>query len=241
MRRKPGRMRQRLPILRLQKLSLVDYPGRLCAKAIIPGCNFRCPHCTNADLVLDYLGTEMLPERDVLDHLYRVKGYLSGLCLGGGEPTLHNGILSFMYRVKSLGYKLKLDTNGTRPKRLNKLMEEKVVDYVTLDLKAPLERYAEVVRYKVDLKAVKQSIKLLRRGGVDHEFRTTVVPGLIEGEDLEKIAQLLVGSKRFVIQQFRPGKTMCPEYEEVKPYSVNELREFRDRIAPYFAECKIRL
>jgi pyruvate formate lyase activating enzyme len=234
-------MRQRLPIVRLQRLSLVDYPGRLCAKAIIPGCNFRCPHCANADLIVDYLGTEMLSEREVLDHLYRVKEYLSGLCLGGGEPTLHNGLLSFMYRVKSLGYQLKLDTNGTRPKRLNKLMEERVVDYVTLDLKAPLERYAEVVRFKVDLEAVEQSIKLLRRGRVDHEFRTIVVPGLIGEEDLEKIAQLLVGSKRFVIQQFRPGKTMCPDYEEVIPYSVNELRGFRDRIAPYFAECKIRL
>jgi pyruvate formate lyase activating enzyme len=184
---------------------------------------------------------ELLSEREVLDHLYRVKGYLTGLCLGGGEPTLHKGLLSFMYRVKSLGYMLKVDTNGTRPKRLRKLMEERVVDYVSLDLKAPLERYPEVVRYKVDLEAVEQSIRLLRRGGVDHEFRTTVVPGLIGGKDLEALAQLLVGSKRFVIQQFRPGRTMCPEYGDVKPFSLNELREFRDRIAPYFAECKIKL
>lgn len=241
MRGRPRRQRQRLPIVRLQRLSLVDYPGRLCAKAIIPGCNFRCPYCTNVDLIQDFIGMELLSEREVLDHLYRVKGYLTGLCLGGGEPTLHNGLLSFMYRVKSLGYLLKVDTNGTRPKRLMKLMEERVVDCVTLDLKAPLERYPEVVRYKVDMEAVEQSIRLLRRGGVDHEFRTTVVPGLIGGKDLEELAQLLVGSKRFVIQQFRPGRTMCPEYGDVKPFSLNELREFRDRIAPYFAECKIKL
>jgi pyruvate formate lyase activating enzyme len=240
-RRRKVRTRQRLPLVRLQRLSLVDYPGRLCAKAVIPGCNFRCPYCTNVDLIHDYLGMELLSEREVLDHLYRVKGYLTGLCLGGGEPTLHNGLLSFMYRVKSLGYLLKVDTNGTRPKRLRKLMEERVVDYVSLDLKAPLERYPEVVRYKVDMDAVEQSIRLLRRGGVDHEFRTTMVPGLIGGKDLEELAQLLVGSKRFVIQQFRPGRTMCPEYEDVKPFSLNELREFRDRIAPFFAECKIKL
>lgn len=182
----------------------------------------------------------MLWERDVLDHLYRVKGFLTGLCLGGGEPTLHNGLLSFMYKVKSLGYDLKLDTNGTKPKRLRKLMEEKVVDYVTLDLKAPLERYREVVRHKVDVEAVGQSIKLIRRGRVDHEFRITVVPGLIGLKDLEELAHLLVGSKRFVIQQFKPGNTMCPEYRDVEPYSLNELRGFRDRISPYFAECKIK-
>ena len=233
--------RQRLPIVRLQRLSLVDYPGRLCAKAVVPGCNFRCPHCTSVDLIRDYLGGEMLSEREVLDHLYRVRGYLTGLCLGGGEPTLHNGLLSFVYRVKSLGYNVKLDTNGTRPRRLRKLMEERVLDYVTLDLKAPLERYPEVVRRKVDLEAVEQSIRLLRRGGVDHEFRTTVVPGLIGGDDLEEIAKLLVGSKRFVIGQFRPGGNTCPEYADVEPYSLGELRGFRDRVAPYFAECKIRL
>ena len=184
---------------------------------------------------------DTMPERDVLDHLYRVKGYLTGLCLGGGEPTLHNGLLSFVYKVKALGCDVKVDTNGTRPKRLRKLMEERLVDYITLDLKAPLERYPEVVRYKVDKEAIQQSIRLLRRGRVDHEFRTTVVPGLIEGRDLDEIAQLLVGSKRFVIQQFRLGRTMCPEYGEIVPYSMNELRDFRDRMAPYFAECKIRL
>jgi pyruvate formate lyase activating enzyme len=184
---------------------------------------------------------EWLQEKDVLNHLSSVKGYLTGLCLGGGEPTLHNGLLSFMYRVKSLGYKLKLDTNGTRPRRLLKLMEERVVDYITMDLKASLERYPEIVQYKVDMDAVKQSIKLLRRSRVDYEFRITVVPGLIDDRDLDSLAQHLVGSKRFVIEQFRPRGTICPEYKDVKPFSLNELRTFRDRIAPYFAECKIKI
>ncbi len=119
-------------------------------------------------------------------------------------------------------------------------MEEKLVDYISLEVKAPLDRYVDVVRYDVDVKAVERSIRLIRRGGVDHEFCTTVVPGLVDGGDLEKIAQTLVGSKRFVIQQFKPGKTMCPEFSGVEPFSENELRAFRDMVAPYFAECKLR-
>lgn len=240
-RRRRGRPRQHLPIVGLQRLSLKDYPGKLCAKAIVPGCNFRCPYCDKADIVLNYQGMELIPEGEVLSHLYRVRGYLDGLCLGGGEPTLHNGLLSFVYRVKSIGSLVKLDTNGSRPKRIRKLMEEGVVDYIAMDVKAPLERYKEVVRYKVDVDAVRQSIRLLRRGGVDYEFRTTMVPGLIDGGDLEEIAKTLIGSKRFIIQQFKPGRTLCPEFGDIRPYSMGELREYRDRVAPYFHQCMLRL
>lgn len=240
-RRRRGRPRQELPIVGLQRLSLKDYPGKLCAKATVPGCNFRCPHCDRLDIVLDHQGMELIPEGEVLGHLYRVRGFLDGLCLGGGEPTLHNGLLSFVYRVKSIGSLVKLDTNGSRPKRIRKLMEEGVVDYIAMDVKAPLERYKEVVRYKVDVDAVRQSMRLLRRGAVDYEFRTTMVPGLIDGGDLEEIAQTLIGSKRFVIQQFEPGRTICPEFGDVKPYSEGELREFRDKVTPYFHECALRL
>lgn len=241
MKRKDGRARRQLPILRLQRLSLRDYPGKLCAKAVTPGCNFRCPFCADMKLLRHHRDSELVPEKEVLDHLYRVRGFLDGLCLGGGEPTLHNGLLSFAYRVKSIGYLVKLDTNGTRPKRLRKLMEERVVDYVSLDVKAPLRRYPEVVRSRVDIDAIVESISLLRRGNVDHEFHTTVVPGLLDGDDLEEIAQTLAGSKRFVLQQYRPGVEPCPGFEDAKPYSVGELRGLRDRVAPYFGDCRLRL
>jgi len=124
---------------------------------------------------------------------------------------------------------------------LRKLMEAEVVDYIAMDVKAPLRRYPEVVRFKVDIDTLRQSIKLLRRGGVDYEFRTTVVPGLLDGDDLEEIARTLAGSKRYVLQQFKPGRTLCPEYAEIKPYSAAELKAFRDRVAPYFGECGLRL
>lgn len=234
-------MKSNLPIVGLQRLSLIDYPGRLCATAFTSGCNFRCPYCYNVDIVLGHQAMEKIPEAYVLSLLYQRRGFLDGLCVGGGEPTIHNGLLAFLYKVKSIGYLVKLDTNGSKPKRLKKLMEERVVDYVAMDVKAPLRRYPEVARCKVDADEVVRSIRLLRRGRVDHEFRTTVVPGLLDGDDLEEIAQTLAGSKRFVIQQFRPGRTLDPEFMDVKPYSENDLREFQNRISPYFAECKLRL
>lgn len=228
-----------LPIVRLQRLSLRDWPGRLCAKVVVPGCNFRCPYCRKGDLIFEYLDMDRVPEKVVLNHLYRVKGYYTGLCIGGGEPTLHNALLQFVYKVKSIGYGVKIDTNGSRPKRLRKLMEEKVVDYISMDLKAPLERYPEVVRHKVDKDAVKTSIKLLRRGDVDYEFSITMVPGLVGAADLNEIARTLIGSRRLVIRRHRPGDCLDSEFSRVKPYTMRELEGFRDQVAPYFAECVI--
>jgi pyruvate formate lyase activating enzyme len=176
---------------------------------------------------------------DILNHLYRVRGYITGLCIGGGEPTIHNGLLEFAFKTKSVGYKIKLDTNGTRPRRIRKLIEEKVLDYVALDIKAPLDRYEEVVQNKVNIEDVEESIRLLRRGSVDYEFGTTVVPGLVESRDIEELARSLIGSKRFVIRQFRPGGCLDPGYDSIRPFSIEELEKMRDRISPYFAEVRI--
>jgi len=235
------RRRSWMPIVGYQRLSLRDYPGRLCAKAIIPGCNFRCPYCTRQDLIFDFLGMDWVTFNDILGHLYRARGYITGFCIGGGEPTIHNGLLEFAFKVKSVGYRIKLDTNGTRPRRINKLMEERVLDYVAMDIKAPLDRYGEVVQNKVNLGDVEESIRLLRRGSVDYEFGTTVVPGLVEARDIEEIARSLIGSRRFVIRQFKPGGCLDPEYDSVRPFSVKELERMRDTISPYFAEVRIDL
>ena len=229
-----------MPVVRVGRPNLADYPGELSAELVIAGCNLRCPYCVKGDLIL-WDDRKILSEKDILKHLYRVKGYLTGVVIGGGEPTLHNSLLQFLYKVKSVGYKVKIDTNGTKPRRINKLMEERDVDYISLDVKAPFERYPEVVTSKVDLNAIKQSVRLLRRGGVDYDFSTTAVPGLLDGDDLEEIAKALIGSKRFVIKQHKPGKMLDGAYENVKPFSAEELRGFQRRIAPYFAECNVKL
>ncbi|MGD2142322.1 MAG: anaerobic ribonucleoside-triphosphate reductase activating protein [Candidatus Bathyarchaeota archaeon] len=228
-----------LPIVRHQRLSLRDWSGRLCAKTVVPGCNFRCPYCSQRALIYDYLGMDRVPEWEVLDHLYRVKGYLTGVCIGGGEPTLHNGLLQFCYKVKSIGYDIKIDTNGTRPKRLRKLMEEKVVDYIAMEIKAPIDRYPEVVKHKVNKKAVEESIKLLRRGNIDYEFSITMVPDLIGARELKEIANILIGSRRFVIRRHQAGDCLDTEFSGKEPYSKRELEEFRDQVAPYFAKCVV--
>jgi pyruvate formate lyase activating enzyme len=240
---RPGRgmNRLRVPIARLLNLSLRDYPGKLCSKVYVYGCNFRCPYCPDTDLIFNQKEGSKVLEGDVYDHLYRVRGYVTGLCIGGGEPTLHNGLLGFIYRVKSLGFDVKIDTNGTRPKRIKKLMDERLIDYVSMEIKAPLERYTEVVRSKVDLDSVRQSIRTLRRGGVDHEFTVTMIPGILDGDDLEKIAQNLIGSKRFAVQQLNLHGRHCPELEDMDRYSLNEMKAFRDRVSPYFGSCVLRI
>ena len=225
----------------LQRLSLIDYPGKLCATIFTAGCNFRCPYCYNEDIVLDYPAMPKVPEDKIIEFLHPRLGFLDGVCVTGGEPTIHRELPKFLGRLKSIGSLVKLDTNGSRPKALAYVMEKGLVNYIALDVKVPLDRYEETVRYRVKPEGLKETIKLIRRSGVDHEFRTTVVPGLLDGDDLEEIAMTLAGSKRYVLQQFRPGKTLCPDFKDVKPYSEAEMRQFRDRVAPYFAETRLRL
>jgi pyruvate formate lyase activating enzyme len=225
----------------LQRLSLIDYPGKLCATIFTAGCNFRCPYCYNENIVLDYPAMPKIPEDKIIEFLHPRLGFLDGVCVTGGEPTIHRELPKFLGRLKSIGSLVKLDTNGSRPKALAYVMEKGLVNYIALDVKVPLDRYEETVRYRVKPEGLKETIKLIRRSGVDHEFRTTVVPGLLDGDDLEEIAMTLAGSKRYVLQQFRPGKTLCPDFKDVKPYSEAEMRQFRDRVAPYFAETGLRL
>jgi pyruvate formate lyase activating enzyme len=225
----------------LQRLSLIDYPGKLCATIFTAGCNFRCPYCYNEDIVLDYPAMPKMPEDKIIEFLHPRLGFLDGVCVTGGEPMIHRELPKFLGRLKSIGSLVKLDTNGSRPKALAYVMEKGLVNYIALDVKVPLSRYEETVRYRVKPEGLKETIKLIRRSGVDHEFRTTVVPGLLDGDDLEEIAMTLTGSKRYVLQQFRPGKTLCPDFKDVKPYSEAEMRQFRDRVAPYFAETRLRL
>jgi pyruvate formate lyase activating enzyme len=225
----------------LQRLSLIDYPGKLCATIFTAGCNFRCPYCYNEDIVLDYPAMPKVPEDKIIEFLHPRLGFLDGVCVTGGEPTIHRELPKFLGRLKSIGSLVKLDTNGSRPKALAYVMEKGLVNYIALDVKVPLDRYEETVRYRVKPEGLKETIKLIRRSGVDHEFRTTVVPGLLDGDDLEEIAMTLAGSKRYVLQQFRPGKTLCPDFKDIKPYSEAEMRQFRDRVAPYFAETRLRL
>lgn len=222
----------------IQKLSLIDYPGKVACTLFTFGCNFRCPYCHNPELVIDD-GTPMIPEEDVLAFLDKRKSFLNGVCITGGEPTLHEDLLDFIKRIKGLGYHVKLDTNGTNPKMLRRLIGENLVDYIAMDVKAPLEKYESVVRVKVDTDRIAESVEVVKAFS-DYEFRITVLPDLITRRDIVTIAEWLKGAKRFFIQQFKPSKTLNKTFLEKRAYSTDELEEICREIKPFFSICQVR-
>jgi pyruvate formate lyase activating enzyme len=232
---------QDFPVVGIEKLSLSDYPGKICANLIVPGCNFRCPYCSEGKLIFDFTTMPKISEDEVIAFLHPRLSFLDGVCLTGGEPTIHRELPAFLERLKSIGSLVKLDTNGSHPKRLGHVLGRKLVDYVAMDVKAPLRRYPETVGIRITPGELLDSTQLIRRSGIDYEFRTTVAPGIVDGDDLEEIAKMLTGSKRYVLQGFKPGETLSQDYRDVEPYSGVEMRQFVDRVAPYIAEVRLRM
>ena len=193
-----------MKILGLEKLSLVDYDNHIAATVFTGGCNFRCPYCHNAPLVLDPSGQGVLDEAYIFDYLKKRKGVLQGVAITGGEPTLMPDLREFILKVRELGYEVKLDSNGTRPDVLASFIGEKIVDYIAMDIKNSKERYAETIDVPhFDLAPVEESVALLKRGLVGYEFRTTLVSEYISEQDMEKIADWLEGADRYFLQHFK--------------------------------------
>jgi pyruvate formate lyase activating enzyme len=182
-----------------------------------------------------------LPEEEVWDFLSRRVGLINGVVATGGEPTLQAGLAPFLRRVRELGLDVKLDTNGYRPDVLAALLDEGLVDYVALDVKAPPEKYPLLAgRADMDLTRVKRSIALLQSSTTSHEFRTTVVPGLLIEEDIEEIARWIAGAERYVLQQFRPLGTLDPALEKVPPYPIERLRAMAQDAGRWVAQVTMR-
>ena len=225
-----------LEIRSLLKTSLIDYPGEVCATIFTGGCNLRCPFCHNSELVLDPVALPLYPEKEVMDFLARRPGLLGGVCISGGEPTLQEDLLDFITTVKSAGFKVKLDTNGTRPRVLHDLLDRDLLDYVAADIKAPREKYNRLAGVAVDYEAVMRTVTLLRESQAGYEFRTTFVPGLLNKADIVAIAEALTGCRRYVIQRFKAdaplldptlGGTNIPECGEMDEV-VRQCRTYVD-------------
>jgi len=182
--------------------SLCDYPGLPAAVVFTQGCNFRCPYCHNGDLIPERAGR--LDPSDTLGRLRNRKDTLGGIVISGGEPTVHGDLGAFCAEVASIGLRLKLDTNGSRPDELRALLDARLLDYVAMDVKAPLSKYALLSGVPVDVDAIAESIRLLWASGIRHEFRTTVVPGLLAENDIEEIKRFLPRGARHVTQRARP-------------------------------------
>lgn len=227
----------------LQKLSLIEYPGKTSAVVFTGGCNFRCPFCHNPELVNKavYDGMPTLSEQDVLRVLFDRKKWIDGVAITGGEPTLNKDLPEFLAKVKLIGLSVCLETNGSNHGMLERLIREKLVDYVAMDIKASPEKYGYAAGVKdVDVFEIKRSADLLMRSTTDYEFRTTFVPDIHNASDIAKIGKWLDGAKRFVIHGFRPGKTLDPAYGKALQPSREELRKAAGVVAGNFREVIIR-
>ncbi|MDA3814770.1 MAG: anaerobic ribonucleoside-triphosphate reductase activating protein [Patescibacteria group bacterium] len=225
----------------LQKLTLIDYPGKIATTIFTVGCSFRCPFCHNPELVIPSYGqTGSITEKDFFDFLKKRKGKLDGVCITGGEPTIQKDLLKFVRRVKKMGYLIKLDSNGTRPDVLKKGLKEGLFDFIAMDIKNSLENYDRASGCKTDIDRVKLSVDLIRNSGIDYEFRTTVVPGIHHYKDFEKIAKWLKGSKKYVLQEYRnEGKILSQEFISKNYKKVLDFEKIKKRIEKFFDKVEV--
>lgn len=224
-----------------QKTSLIEFPGKLSCVVFVQGCNLRCPYCHNPELVLPEKFSPSLDPVAVTAFLERRKQYLEGVVITGGEPCLDiEGLLSFAKGVKAMGYLVKLDTNGTFPEVIRKVIEGGLADYIAMDIKGPPEKYEKFTGAKVDVEEVKKSIALIKNSGLGHEFRTTVAKELLAAEDFEGIGRMLKGAGLYYLQRFMPSKTVDPGALSFHSYSDEEFEKIRKDMLRYVKECSIR-
>ena len=220
----------------LQKTSFIDFPDRIATVLFTPGCNLHCPFCHNWRLVLEPKGP-FLTENDAFQILETRKRHVNAVVLTGGEPSMHLDTPKFLAKLKEKGFAVKLDTNGFFPDVLEESLS--YLDYVALDVKTSLEKYT--LLGGEDLDNYLRSIEILKQGNVDYEFRTTVVPGFVDEEDIPKMGELTKGAKRFVFQQFIPGDTLEKTFNNVKAYSPNVIAQFADVMKKYVKDITLRV
>ena len=222
-----------------QKLTLLDYPGLVACTVFLGGCNFRCPFCQNGNLVLHPEREPLVGEEEVFAHLEKRKGLLDGVCVTGGEPTLHPELPEFLARIRSMGYKIKLDTNGYRPEVLKSVVRAGLADYVAMDIKNTPERYGETAGLAgLDVLRIQDSVEFLMEGTVEYEFRTTVARELHGRAEFEKIGQWLAGCRKYCLQNYRESEfVLNPVFSG---YSREQLERFRELLMRTIRRVEIR-
>ena len=222
----------------LQKMTLLDYPGRVACTVFLGGCDLRCPFCHNSGLIAGPLPAE-LDSQELLDFLSRRRGLLDGVCVTGGEPLLRPELPLLLQKIKALGYPVKLDTNGSHPQQLQSLIKEGLVDYVAMDVKNSPQRYGETVGVPaLELLPFQESISLLLQGQVDYEFRTTVVREFHDKDSFRAIGPWIAGAKRYFLQNFVDRDTVLQE--GLHPWNREMLLEFADLVRPYVGQVELR-
>ncbi|RAI13616.1 MAG: anaerobic ribonucleoside-triphosphate reductase activating protein [Candidatus Melainabacteria bacterium] len=216
----------------LQKTTFIDYPEKIACIVFTQGCNFRCGYCHNPELFENKEPVLSVPA--FFEFLNKRKGKLDGVVITGGEPTLHGkDLIEFIKEVKLLGFLVKLDTNGTHPDVLQELLNENLLDYIAMDIKAPLAKYKTITQTDIDTKIIKKSIDMIMNSGVDYEFRTTIVRSQLSVEDLRQIGELIQGAKRYYMQKFLATKILDETLMSEESYTDEEFKNLRTILEEY--------
>jgi len=227
----------------LQKSSLVDYPGKLSSVIFFSGCNFDCPYCHNPQLARGSAACPAdLTTANICDFLEQRQGFLDGVVVSGGEPTLQNDLADLCKKIKGFGYPVKLDTNGSRPGVLKKLIEQNLVDYIAMDLKTDPVLYKSYIKSDCGPDPILASIRILMASGIDYEFRTTCVKPIVTRETIENMSHLIQGARLYALQRFRNREVLHPEFfgGSENEYSDEELMQLKATAAPWVRECILR-
>ena len=226
-------------ILGLQKTTLLDYPGKIASTIFTGGCNFKCPYCHNRDLVFPPADAIAYSEEEILNHLIAKKKVLDGVCITGGEPTLHKALPEFISKIKDLGLLVKLDSNGTNPKMIKDLINNGLIDYVAMDIKHSKEKYNSIANMQhFDIAPINESIEFLKEGRVDYEFRTTVIRECHTSSDFENIGNWIRGAKAYYLQSYRESEQVInPIFSS---YSPEELQAFAELLRTYIPNTQLR-
>jgi len=236
-----------MEIAGLQKLSLIDYPGKLVCTLFLFGCNFKCGFCHNPELVLPKKAANNYSEKEILDFLKNRKKYLNGVCITGGEPLINSKLLEFLEKIKKIGYSIKLDTNGSNPELLRKIIEKKLLDYIAMDIKFDKDNYDIISSINIDISKIEKSIKIIANSNLDYEFRTTVIKGYHNSNNLKRIGKWISElinnkAKRYIIQNFVPrrDKLVDEKFERIKQFTEKELKSLKKSVLNFFENIEIR-
>ena len=220
-----------------QKLTLLDYPNKLASIVFTQGCNFKCAYCQNSDLLS--IKTEgLIDEKEIFDYLKKRKKVLDGVVITGGEPTIQPNLTLFIQRVKDLGLKVKLDTNGSNPEIIKKLLKEDLVDYIAMDIKTDFDKYGDIIKINWNMDNIKKSIKLIRESTIEHEFRTTINKNDHTIEDLRRICEYLGPDENYYIQNFEQSDYVLDK--SLKSFSKDELIRIEKKLKKEFPNVKVR-
>jgi len=224
----------------LQKVSLIDYPGLICAIVFLQGCNFKCPYCHNPELVDPQLFKPGIREKEVLEFLHMRRGKLDAVTITGGEPTIQSDLESFIRQIKKMGFAVKLDTNGSQPQVIKAFLAENLLDFIAMDIKAPLDKYKNIVNAQVDFESIKESISLILKAEIPYEFRSTVVESQLEEDDIFKIGELIAGANNYVLQKFVLTKSLDKKFLKEKSFSDDKLQKIKNSLEQQIPSVTIR-